>query len=135
MSVHSYTWVDPGYANDQSFMDNLLGSGAGPGTFLSYRALQQRAVQDGESAMPPIMITEMGFSDYSADPRGVDPNVQAYYTSEAFNGYLTDSTVRGVVYADILNHETVPSIFYGIAAIANGVVQPVGTVYRTFANF
>ncbi len=135
MSVHSYTWVDPGYANDQSFMDNLFGTGAGPGTFLTYRALQARAVQDGESATPPIMITEMGFSDYAADPRGVDPNVQAYYTSEAFNEYLADPTVRGIVYADILNHETTPSIFYGIAAIANGVTEPVGTVYRTFATF
>jgi len=135
LSVHSYTWVDPGYGNDQSFMDNLLGAGAGPGTFLSYRALQARAVQDGELATPPIMITEMGFSDYAADPRSVDPNVQAYYTSEAFNGYLADPTVRGIVYADILNHETVPSIFSGIAAISNGVMQPVGAVYRTFATF
>ena len=136
LSVHTYTWVNPAWSYDESFMDNLFGPGAGPGTLLSYRALQQRAVLDGDRALPPVMITETGYSSYAYDPDGADPKLQAFYTSEAFNEYLSDPTVKGVVWADIVNHETSPNLFYGISTLdQNNNPKPVWYVFNTFATY
>ncbi len=135
-SIHVFSWSNPSFAYDQPFISNLGGPGRGPATFYSYRAAQEEAVKDGDSRKPPVMITETGFSSSPTSPQGLDLRVQALYTSIAFNQYLADPTVRGIVWADILNHESGTRIFNGIATYDDrGQPKPVFDVFKTFATF
>lgn len=135
LSVHSYSWGNPKWEYDQDFIDNLLGPGAGPGSFYSYRSFQNRALRDGEAKLPKIMITEMGYTSIASSSSGVDPTVQAFYLSEAFNQYLADPNVVGLVYADILNHERSKRIFAGISTLDDDMLpKPVWSVYNQFAT-
>jgi len=135
-SVHSYTWSNPAYTYDQSFIDNLAGAGAGPGSFYSYRDVQARANGDGETGTLPIMITETGFSSNQHFVQGVDPSVQATYTSIAFNQYLQDPSIKGIVWTDVVNHETSQWIFNGIATYGDNMsTKPVFAVYKQFAAY
>lgn len=136
LSVHSYTWSNPSFFYDQQFIDSIGGQDRAPGSFYSYRAAQAEAVKDGDARKPPIMITETGFSSSPTSPQGLDPRVQALYTSIAFNQYLADPTVRGIVWSDIVNHESGTAIFNGISTYDDhGRTKPVFDVFKTFATY
>ncbi len=135
-SIHSYTWSDPAYTYDQSFIDNLAGAGKGPGSFYSYRDVQARAIADGETGTLPMMITETGFSSNQHFVQSIDPSVQATYTSIALNQYLQDPSIKGIVWADVINHETAQDIFNGIATYNDDMsTKPVYAVYKQFATY
>lgn len=134
-SLHSYTWSDPSASVNLDLTDNLYGPGDGPTAFYSYKDLQKRAVADGEQTPLRIMITETGFSSYPRHVDGVAPELQAYYTSVAFNQYLRDPTVAGIVWADVVQHER-GGLFSGIATSEeNQQPKPVFNVLRTFCEY
>ncbi len=135
-SVHSYTWSNPSFSYDQQFIDSVGGKDRAPGSFYSYRAAQAEAVKDGDARKPPIMITETGFSSSPTSAQGLDPRVQALYASIAFNQYLADPTVRGIVWSDVVNHESGTSIFNGVSTYDDqGQPKPVFYVFKTFATY